>query len=175
MSETILKRDRRYAGKVVTLDLLDVRLPNGVEATREVVVHPGAVAIVAFDADGQVLLVRQYRTAADQILLELPAGTLEPDEPPEACAERELQEETGYKPGRLEHIGGIYTAPGYTTEFIHLFLAYDLVESSLPSDEDEAISVERMSFSDALDAIDAGRIEDSKTVAGLLRAARHKS
>ena len=175
MRETVTNKERLYSGKVVTLDIYDVTLPDGNSGKREIVQHPGAVAIVAFDDDGQVLLVKQYRTAADDILLELPAGTAEPDEAPAFTAERELQEETGYKPGRLEHIGGIYTAPGYTTEFIHLFIADDLSESRLDADSDEFIELKRMSLDDAIAAIDDGTIQDAKTVAGLLRAARYIS
>jgi ADP-ribose pyrophosphatase len=130
------------------------------------------VALVAFDRDNNVLLVRQFRMAANRILLEIPAGTLEKGEDPEACAIRELQEETGYKPGQIESIGGIYTAPGYTTEFIHLFIATDLSESKLDADDDENIEVVRMPLAQALALIENGEIADGKSAAGLLRAAR---
>lgn len=175
MREEVTRRERIYAGNVVTLDVFDVTYPDGESGKREIVQHPGAVAVVALDSDGSVMLVRQYRTAADQIMLEIPAGTLEPDEPPFDTAARELQEEAGYKPGKLEHIGGIYAAPGYTTEYIHLFLASDLEASTLPSDDDEFIEVVRMPLQRALELVDSGDICDSKTVAGLLRADRHLS
>ncbi|MCC6802509.1 MAG: NUDIX hydrolase [Anaerolineae bacterium] len=172
VEEVTLSSERIYSGRIVKLDVLDVRLPDGKEARREIIRHPGAVAMVALDADGKVLLVRQYRNAADRILLEIPAGTLHPDEAPLACAERELQEETGYHPGKLEPLGGIFAAPGYTTEFIHLFYATDLSESRLAMDDDEFIEVVRMTLPEALDSIDQGVIADGKSVAGLLRVAR---
>ncbi len=171
-TETTLHSQRLYDGRIVKLDLLDVRLPDGNEARREIIRHPGAVAVVALDAAQNVLLVRQYRTAADKILLEIPAGTLNPGEDPLACAERELQEETGYRPGKLEAMGGIYTAPGYTTEFIWLFSARDLSEFRLAMDDDEFIEVERKPLAEALALIDSGEIADGKSVAGLLRFAR---
>lgn len=172
MNETILRTESVYEGRVVRLALLDVQLPNGRLARRELVRHPGAVAIVALDSAQHLLLVRQFRIAADQILLEIPAGTLEPGEPPLACAERELQEETGFHPGKIEAIGGIYVAPGYTTEFIHLFLATELTESRLDGDADEFIEVERVPLPEALAMIERGDIIDGKSIAGILRVAR---
>lgn len=173
MRETIINSQRLYDGRIVVLDLLDVRLPNGEHSRREVVRHPGAVAVVPLDADGSVILVRQYRIAADRVMLEIPAGTLDPGEPAATCAERELQEEAGLRPGRLDSLGGIFAAPGYTTEYIHLFLATELSASSLEMDDDEFIEVVRLPFDEALRMVDVGEIDDSKTVAGLLRAARH--
>ncbi|MFW5692029.1 MAG: NUDIX hydrolase [Chloroflexota bacterium] len=172
MREHVEKTERLYSGRVVTLDLYEVTLPDGMTARREIVQHPGAVAIVAVDDADHVLLVRQYRTAADDILLELPAGTLEPGEDPAVCADRELQEEAGHKPGQLRAIGGIYAAPGYTTEYVHLFIATELKPSRLDADADEFIETVRLPLADALAMIDDGTIQDSKTVAGLLRAAR---
>lgn len=172
MKETITHQRQIYSGRVVTLSLLDVTLPNGEAGKRELIQHPGAVAVVALDSDNNVLLVKQYRIAADKILREIPAGTLNPGEDPFVCAERELQEETGYKPGKLERIGGIYPAPGYTTEFIHLFIATDLTESRLAMDADEFIEVERLPLAQAVALVDSGEIADAKSVAGLLRAAR---
>lgn len=172
MKETTLRSERIYSGQIVKLDVIDVRLPDGKETQREIIRHPGAVALVALDDEQRVLLVRQYRNAADKILLEIPAGTLHPDEAPLACAERELQEETGFRPGILEPLGGIYAAPGYTTEFIHLFLATDLSRSRLAMDDDEFIEVERLPLADALAMIEQGVIADGKSVAGLLRVTR---
>jgi ADP-ribose pyrophosphatase len=170
--EIITQEQQVYQGRIVKLALLDVQLPNGESGKREIIRHPGAVAIVALDDDGNVLLVRQYRIAADKVLQEIPAGTLKPGEDPRLCAERELQEETGFKPGKLERIGGIYPAPGYTTEYIHLFLATDLQPSPLPMDDDEFIEVDRMPLAQAVALVDAGEICDAKSVAGLLRVAR---
>jgi ADP-ribose pyrophosphatase len=172
MEETTLRSERIYSGRIIRLDILDVRLPDGKEARREIIRHPGAVAIVALDEAQNVLLVRQYRNAADRILLEIPAGTLHPGEEPDACAWRELQEETGFLPGKLDHVGGIYAAPGYTTEYIHLYYATQLSESRLAMDDDEFIEVERLPLAEALTMIEQGMIADGKSVAGLLRVAR---
>lgn len=173
MHEKIIHTARIYDGHLVKLDLHKVELPDGTRSKREIVQHPGAVAIVALDDNDNVLLVRQFRLAAGEIMLEIPAGTLDPGESPETCARRELQEEVGYDPQELRSIGGIFTAPGYTTEFIHLFLATDLVESSLERDADEFLEVVRMPLADVLKLIDDGQINDSKTLTGLLTAARH--
>ncbi|HVU14034.1 MAG TPA: NUDIX hydrolase [Phototrophicaceae bacterium] len=170
--ETTLRTQHLYDGRIIKLDLLDVRLPDGKEAKRERIIHPGAVAIVAFDSDQKVLLVRQFRSAAQKTLVEIPAGTLNPGEDPHGCAERELQEETGYKPGTLEALGGIYSAPGYTSEFIYLFSATDLSESKLAHDDDEFIEVEHVPLAQALAMIESGEIADGKSVAGLMRVAR---
>ena len=172
MEETTLHSEVVYEGRIVKLSILDVVLPDGKPAKRELIRHPGAVAMVAFDDDQNVLLVRQFRIAAGRVLLEIPAGTLEPGEAPLVCAERELQEETGYRPGKLEALGGIFPAPGYTTEFIHLFQASELTVSHLDHDDDEFIEVERMPLTKAIDLIDTGEIADGKSVAGLLRVAR---
>jgi ADP-ribose pyrophosphatase len=171
MEEKIVSTRQIYSGRVVKLDVHEVELPNGERSQRELVRHPGAVAIVAVDEAGNVLLVRQYRIAAARIMLELPAGTLEPNEPPDVCADRELQEETGYKPGRLEAIGAFFVAPGYTTEYIHLFVATELRESRLAGDEDEFIEVLRVPFQEALVMVERGEIIDGKSIIGLLRTA----
>ena len=172
MQETITGTQSIYEGRVVKLVVHDVLLPGGGHSKREQIIHPGAVALVAFDADNNVLLVRQFRLAANRIMVEIPAGTLNPGEDPEACAIRELQEETGYKPGQLEALGGIFPAPGYTTEFIHLYIATNLTESVLPGDEDELIEVLRVPLSEAIAMIERDEIADGKSSAGLLRAAR---
>ena len=158
---------RRLHEGWVGLRIDSLRYPSGAEGTAEVVEHPGGIVIVAFDSDARLLLVRQYRHPAGRELLELPAGTLEPDEAPELCAERELQEETGYRPGRLERLGGFYTAPGFCDEYLHAFLALDLVESRLEGDE-EAIDVEAVPLAEAQRMISTGQIEDAKTAGALL-------
>ena len=174
MSESDLARARPQvlASRVVHrrwlgLRVDDVRYPSGREGTLDVVEHVGGVTIVALDREDRLLLVRQYRHAIGRELLELPAGTLDPGESPEATAERELQEETGYRPTRMERLGGFYTAPGYCTEYLHVFLATDLVERRLEGDE-EAIHVERLPLEEVLRLIAAGEIEDAKTSGALL-------
>ncbi len=172
MHEKVLTTERIYSGRIVTLDIAEVELPDGQHQKREIIRHPGAVAVIAFDADRRVLLVRQFRSAAAKIMLEIPAGLLNPAESPLDAASRELQEETGYKPGKIESLGGFYVAPGYTTEYIHLFIATDLIESRLPADEDEFIEVERYMLDETVAMIDRGDISDSKTIIGLLRVSQ---
>ncbi len=171
MHEAITREEHVYDGRVVHLVVLDVTLPDGRTARRELVRHPGAVALVPLIGD-DVLLVRQFRIAAEGVMLEIPAGTLNAGEDPAACAERELQEETGYRPGALEPLGGIFVAPGYTTEFIHLFLATGLEESRLAMDDDEFIELVRMPLADALALVESGEIIDGKTATALLKVAR---
>lgn len=171
VSEIVTHEERVYDGRVVHLAVLDVTLPNGETAKRELVRHPGAVAIVPLIGE-DVLLVRQFRLAASREMLEIPAGTLNVDEDPLACAERELQEETGYKPGVLEALGGIFVAPGYTTEFIHLYLARDLSESRLDMDDDEFIELVRMPLREAIEMLNTGEIIDGKSATALLMVAR---
>lgn len=172
MEEKIIQTRHIYKGHVVELDVHEILLPDNTRSKRELVNHPGAVAVVALDSDQQVFMVRQYRIGAGKILLEIPAGTLNHKESPEDCATRELQEEIGYKPGKLESIGGIFVAPGYTTEFIHLFLATDLSEAKLDGDADEFIEVERIPFEKTLDMIKGGTIQDGKSISALLQVAR---
>jgi ADP-ribose pyrophosphatase len=150
-----------------------LRYASGREGEITVVEHPGGVTLVAVDEDERLLLVRQHRHPAGRWLLELPAGTIDPGETPEVCAERELQEETGYRPNRIERLGGFYTAPGFCSEYLHVFLCTDLVESRLQGDED-AIHLERLSLAEALRFIAAGEIEDAKTSAALLLYLRVK-
>jgi ADP-ribose pyrophosphatase len=172
--ETILTRRIVHHGRVMDFEVYEVRLPDGRTAQRDIVTHPGAVAIAALDADGQVLLVRQYRTAAARTLLEIPAGTLHPGEDPLLAAARELREETGFAPGKLESLGGIFVAPGYTSEYIHLYLATDLSAAPLPMDDDEFIALERLPLDEALAAIESGAICDAKSVTALLRLDRRQ-
>jgi ADP-ribose pyrophosphatase len=173
IEEKILTSEPLYEGKLVKLYKDTVELPDGQRAYREIVKHPGAVAMVPLLPDGRVLLVRQYRTAAQRVLLEIPAGTLEPGEDPLEAAARELQEETGYRPGKLVRLGAEYTAPGYTSELIHLFLATELETARLEADDDEFIEVVSLPFEEALRRVVAGEIPDGKTQVGLLLAARY--
>ena len=164
LSEKVIGSDLIHDGKIVHLYVDTLQLPNGNTTRRETVRHSGAVAIVPLDGDGSVVLVRQYRHAAGRALLEIPAGTLNQGEDPDQCAIRELQEETGYKPGKLQKIGGIFVAPGYSTEFIHLYLATDLTVSRLAMDVDEFIEVQHVPLPDVLNRIRSGDIPDAKTI-----------
>ena len=173
MEEKILHTESIYDGRIVKLDLHTVELPNNQQSKREVIRHPGAVVIAALDEMDNILLVRQYRIAANKIMIELPAGTLEINEEPLECAIRELQEEAGYYPNSIQAVGGFYPVPGYSTEYIHLFFARDLTLSRRQQDDDEFIELVRVPFADAIDMIDTGEIIDCKTVAGILRLQGH--
>ncbi|EGW36417.1 NUDIX hydrolase [Desulfosporosinus sp. OT] len=155
-----------FKGRMLRLERDAVRLPNGLETSREVIRHPGAVAIIALQ-DQQVLMVRQYRYAIAQETLEIPAGKLDPNETPEACAQRELREETGYR-GTLEHISTFYTTPGFTDEVMHLFSARDLVWDPLAPDDDEFIGVEKIPWDEAVQKAQRSEFNDAKTILGIL-------
>lgn len=170
MTERKVSSDLIYDGKVVHLYVDTVALPDGTTTRREIIRHSGAVAIVPIDAEGQVVMIRQYRYAAGRVLLEIPAGTLEAGELPDVCAVRELQEEAGFRPGKLFKLGGIFVAPGYSTEFIHLYVAMDLAPSRLDADDDEFIEVQHLSFTEVLARIQIGDIMDGKTISALLMA-----
>jgi ADP-ribose pyrophosphatase len=143
--------------------------PGGHEVTREIVVHPGAVCIVARPAPEQVILIRQYRHATGKELLEIPAGTLHEGEDPRECAIRELEEEAGYLASTMIERGGFWTTPGFTTEFMYLYEATDLKKTQINPDEDEVIAVEIVSNAEALRLIDDGQVQDGKSILGLLR------
>lgn len=168
--EELLDSRIAYEGRLINLRVDSVKLPSGRETTREIVEHNGAVVIVAVDAEDHVLLVRQYRSAVGEALIELPAGTKEPDEDPLQCAHRELREETGYGARRMEELGGVYAGPGYSTEYLHLFLATDLHLVGSVMDEDEIMNVFQVPLRQVHEMIDRGEIRDSKSVAGLLWA-----
>lgn len=168
MEEQTIEQRRLYDGKVVNLRVDTVQLSNGVTATREVVEHRPAVAMVPVDAEGRLVLVRQWRTPAGGTLLEVPAGTTDGGEDIESAVQRELQEEVGYRAGKLTRLCGFWVAPGYCTEYIHIYLAEDLTESRLPGDEDEQIEVVRLTLDEALRAVSTGAIEDAKSQVGIL-------
>ena len=167
---------RMYTGRIIHLDIDTVRFPNGSVGELEMIRHPGASAVVPFlsDPDGedpQILLIRQYRYAAEGYLYEVPAGRLDGGETPDACARRELKEETGCEAERVEHLITIYTTPGFTDEKIHVFMAVGLTRGEVAREADEFIEVETMAFSQALSLIERGEIQDAKTVVALLYAA----
>lgn len=164
-----------YAGHNIRLRVDEVQLPSGRETTREVIEHNGAVVIVALDEKKDVLLVRQFRHATDKELLELPAGGIDPGETPEETARREMQEETGFVPGKLESMGGFYSAPGFTSEYLYLFLATELTPARLIAEDTEEIKVVRMTLDEALSLIHTHEIEDAKSIAGLLYYLKFKA
>lgn len=168
----LLGTETVYRGRLFDVELARLEMEGGVVALRETIRHPGAVCMVPVQADGSLLLVTQYRHAAGRRLLELPAGTLEPGEAPEAAVNRELQEEVGRVAGRVVPLGGFYVAPGYTSEYIHLFACLELTESRLAMDADEDIEVEVRTLAEAVAAVERGEICDAKSVIGVLRWAR---
>jgi ADP-ribose pyrophosphatase len=168
-------RRQVYRGRIVDLGIERVTLPNGTEVDLEVIRHHGAAAVAAVDDAGRVALIRQFRHAAGGYIWELPAGVLDhPGEAPDACAGRELVEETGLRAGRLTHLATILTTPGFTDERIHLFLAQDLREERPAHEHDEVIAeIRRLPLPEALAMVPRGEIVDGKTICGLyLTAAR---
>src|SRR5882762_6418528 len=171
-----VKSSRVYTGKIVSLDVDSVRFPDGSIGLMEIIRHSGASAILPFlsdprGEDPQVLLIRQYRYAADGYLYEIPAGRLDKGEAPRDCAIRELKEETGCTAEGMEHLYTIYTTPGFTDEKIHVFMATGLVAGETKHEADEFLDLHPMLLSRALEMIQAGEIQDAKTALGLLFAA----
>jgi ADP-ribose pyrophosphatase len=184
LTERIVETDVLHSGRYLDLRIETIERADGSRATREIVGHPGAVAIVAIDPNDQVLLVRQFRIAAGRALLEIPAGTLDRDagtddvEDPDSAAARELEEETGYRAASWRKLASFWTAPGFATELMHLYLATDLIPAHadrLGPDEDERLELERLSFADALAAVERGQIADAKSIVGLLWIARTRT
>ena len=168
--EKTLNSKKIFEGRIINLRVDEIELPNGTRSTREIVKHPGAVAIVALNHEGEALMVRQYRKAVEEALLEIPAGKLENGETIETCAQRELMEETGYYAQNLSQITSIYTSPGFSNEAIHIFLAENLKREPRKADFDEYIQLEMLLFKDAVEKAFAGVFKDAKTVVGLLLA-----
>ncbi len=171
MPERTVSSRRAFSGRLLSLRVDEVELESGRRATREVVEHPGAVAILAWDGE-RLAAVRQWRQAAAADLLEIPAGTREPGESPLESAERELAEECGLRAGRWEEGPSFYTAPGFSTELLTLFLATNLSAVEVAPPEDEALERSWLTLADAQAAIDDGRIRDAKSLAGILWLAR---
>ena len=159
-----------HKGHAIILRVDDLRTPDGREVKYDIVEHHGSVIIVPVDENGNIYFVRQYRHAAGLDMLELPAGTLEPDELPAVCAAREIREETGMQAANIKEIGSFYLAPGYSTELMHVFLATGLSHNPLEADADEFLSVEILPFSDALKLAANGELADAKSLAALLLA-----
>ena len=157
-----------YDGKILKLRFDTVMLPDGQLSTREIVEHPGAVAIVPITEDGRIIMVRQYRHAVGALMLEIPAGKLDPGEDPLTCAYRELEEETGYSAGSLQYLSSVYTTPGFTNEKIHLYVAGQLSKTRQRTDDDEFIKVEIYTCEQLRSLIDQGIVCDAKTMLALL-------
>ncbi|WP_088226418.1 NUDIX hydrolase [Desulfosporosinus sp. FKB] len=171
LSETRIAGEVIFEGRMLRLERDKVALPNGSETYREVVRHPGAVAVIALQ-DQEILMVRQYRYPIARETLEIPAGKIDPQESPLNCAIRELREETGYR-GTMELMGTFYTTPGFTDEVMHIFLARDLVWDPLATDDDEFLTVEKIPWSEALRRACQNEFIDAKTILGILLVQEH--
>jgi ADP-ribose pyrophosphatase len=156
-----------YTGKIVTLDVVTVTLPNGITAELEMVRHPGAAAVVPVKDDGTVILVKQYRHAAGGFIYEIPAGKLQPGEIPVVCAARELDEEVGLRAESIDPLASILTSPGFADEVIHIFKATGLAPGRQELEHDEVLDVEEMPLQQAIELIQDGTIRDAKTIVGL--------
>ncbi|HEX6727627.1 MAG TPA: NUDIX hydrolase [Nitrospira sp.] len=156
-----------YTGKVVTLNVDTVQLPNGVTIDLETIRHPGAAAVVPIKDDGTVVLIRQFRHAAGGFIYEIPAGKLSPGEDPLHCAARELEEEVGYRGSSFELLSSIFTAPGFADEVIHVYKATGLTKGRQQLDRDEVLEIVEMPLEQAIKRIQDGTIRDGKTIVGL--------
>ncbi len=156
-----------YTGRAVNLRVDTVRMPSGRETTREIVEHSDCVAVIAVDDKDNILLVNQFRKAVEEELLEIPAGGIEPGETPEDCVRREMREETGFLPRKVERLGGFYSVPGYGTEYLYLYLATDLVSSPLQAEDSESIRLVRVPLPEIPGLIASGSVCDAKSIAGL--------
>ena len=173
--EKVLSSEPIYDGKVVNLRVDTIELPSGNVTKREIIEHGGAVCIIPMLPDGRIGMIKQWRSAVQEFLWELPAGGLEPGEEPKDCAGRELIEEIGYEAGKLTLIFQCYLAPGYSSEMMYGYLGEDLEEVGAQPEEDETIDLVPMSLDELLPLIDSGEIRDSKTVCGLLALHRRNS
>lgn len=166
--ESVVSSTPCWRGDFLTAESMVVRLPNGRNAHRDVIRHPGAVAVIALTDDGKLVLVHQWRSALEQVTLEIPAGKLEKGEDPLGAAARELEEETGYRAGRMAYLGPIAPAAGYSDEVLHLYMAMGLEFVGASPDDDEFLHVDLVDLPEMVDRVLDGRIIDSKTVVGVL-------
>jgi len=166
--EKTLSSQLIFDGRAVKLRVDTVQMADGRQTTREIVDHSDCIAVVAIDADDNALLVKQFRKPVEKELLEIPAGGINLGEDPEAAVCRELREEIGYLPQKLERLGGFYSAPGYCSEYLYLYLATDLIPSQLFAEDTEEISLVRVPMVQILGLIASGSIRDAKSIAGLL-------
>lgn len=165
LKETTKSSEKLFSGRVIDLYLEEVELPNGKTSTREIIKHPGAVAVIAITKENKIVMVQQYRKAMERVLVEIPAGKLEKGESPEVTARRELEEETGYTTESLQHLISFYTSPGFADELVHLYFTEDLqiLTEKAELDEDEFVDVLEVTLEEAQQMIDDQRIFDAKT------------
>lgn len=168
LEEKIIREELKYEGNFLKFTSVDVELPDGNKGNRDIIRHPGASAILPFIDEKHILLIKQFRTALNKILIEIPAGKLEKDEDPLVCAKRELEEETGYKSDKITYLGSVATGAGFTDEIIHIYKATDLYSGVKSGDEDEFIEVFKYSLDEARDMIKCGEIIDTKTISAFM-------
>lgn len=170
--ERVIESKRIFEGRICALRVDTVVLDDGRKATREIVEHDPVVGIVPVDADGTVVLIRQFRLATGGVMLEIPAGIVDPGEDARDAAQRELREETGLRAAKLTQLGEFFASPGFLTELMTIFLAEGLEPAPLDADEDEDIVIQRVTLDEAVRLAESGEIKDAKSVAGILLAAR---
>ncbi|WP_456274155.1 NUDIX domain-containing protein [Bacillus sp. AK031] len=165
LEEKTLSTEQIYQGKIIDLQVDEVSLPNGKTSKREIIKHPGAVAVIALTEEGKIVMVEQYRKALEKSIVEIPAGKLEKGEEPKKTAERELEEETGYGCKNMKHLISFYTSPGFADELVHLYIAEDIfeIENASGADEDEFVELLEISLQEAQQMIEEQRIYDAKT------------
>lgn len=168
--EKTIQTEMKFKGRIITLQVDDVQLPNGKTGKREIVKHPGAVAVIAITEDKKIILVEQYRKALERSIIEIPAGKIEPNEAPEITALRELEEETGYTTNKLQYIQSFATSPGFADEIIHLYLAENIVkvDEKADLDEDEFVELMHVSLNEMESMITTNQIYDAKTAFAFL-------
>lgn len=166
--EKTIKEKEIYNGKIISLKVAEVEVPNNIRAFRELVYHPGGVGVLAYIDEDTILLVQQYRKPFEKIMLEIPAGKLEKGEEPEECGKRELEEETGYKAENFTYLGKIVSSPGFCNEVVYLFKATELYSGKIGGDADEFISLHRIKKDKVLQMIRSGEIVDAKTISAFM-------
>lgn len=168
--EKTLAEKEIFVGNIIKVESLTVELPDGKAATRDIVRHPGASAVIPINEEGEIYMVTQYRKPIEKVLLEIPAGKLDKGEDPAVCAKRELKEETGLEAGKMKHLVSMHSTPGFCDEVLHLYAATDLKEGEACADEGEFISSQKFPVSDLLEKVLHHEITDAKTIVGILLA-----
>ncbi len=173
LTEKKVSSETLFSGKIIRVTLDKAKLSNGKIVNREVAYHSGGVAVLPFDKDGNCYLVRQYRYPCEKLVLEAPAGKIDPNEEPLTCGKRELSEETGFTSDQFIYCGNYYSSPGFTNELLHVYIALNVQAGESHPDENEFVNVEKYSFDELLQMLDDGKIEDAKTAIAILQAYRY--